>query len=134
MGENTAFWTHFQLEINSSWVNKPPDMTLILQKLKSQTWTVNTWISRNWMRGKRLKNCIELIFLYKLADSVSSNLSNKCKTMIGVLYLKLQKLMESDECISWLVYLKKYCKWRLQVRRVLLSNVGYVGKESVGCL
>lgn len=50
------------------------------------------------MRGKRLKNYIEFIFLFKLAYSVSS--SNTCKTIIGVLYLKLQKLMERVECIS----------------------------------
>lgn len=43
--------------------------------------------------------------------------------------------MESDKCISSLVYFKKIIKWRLQVKcSVLLSNVGYVEKESVGCL
>ena len=87
------------------------------------------------MRRERLKNWMELICLYWLAYSVSSNLSNKCKPIIGVLHLKLPKLTERDECFPWWVCVKKYHRCRLQVRcSVLLSNCGYVGKESVGRL
>lgn len=58
------------------------------------------------MRGKRLKNCTELICLYKLAYALSSNSPNKCKAIIVGLSLKL--------------------------RSALLSNVGSVGTVSVG--